>query len=266
MSKYRIKKSLASLLRLFTGKRVIKRRLPVCFGGGKILVSPSVDIRVLSRNLDYAYGDLFQVVAQFIKPGDIVWDMGANLGAFTFASAYCAGTEGHVYAVEADTRHAQLMYESKAGLGERFDNITILCAAVSDEMACLDLNIVDRGNAKNFISKSMGNEEAGRVINTKSVVSITADWLLQYWKPPDFLKVDIEGAELLFLKGAGQLLRDTKPAIYIEVDKENQTEVTDLLKAYGYEIFSLGSKEGEALTKIDRCAVNTVCIHKDVRR
>ena len=54
------------------------------------------------------------------------------------------------------------------------------------------------------------------------MVSVTGDFLLDHWPAPDFVKMDVEGAELLALQGAGRLLEEVRPTFYIEVESTGQ--------------------------------------------
>jgi FkbM family methyltransferase len=45
---------------------------------------------------------LFDFSEKFARTGDVVWDVGANVGMFTFACAFRAGSSGHVVAIEPD--------------------------------------------------------------------------------------------------------------------------------------------------------------------
>ena len=58
--------------------------------------------------LSYWFGFKFATgllmnASETVKPGDVVWDVGANMGLFSFAAAGLAGPAGHVYAFEPDT-------------------------------------------------------------------------------------------------------------------------------------------------------------------
>ena len=50
--------------------------------------------------------------SEFVRPGDVVWDIGANLSLFTVAASHNASPAGHVLAVEPDILLARLLRRS----------------------------------------------------------------------------------------------------------------------------------------------------------
>ena len=53
----------------------------------------------------------------------------------------------------------------------------------------------------------------------------------------DFIKIDVEGAELEVLKGASELIKKDKPVMVIETQMENLREIADFLKNKGYQVY-----------------------------
>jgi FkbM family methyltransferase len=253
---HRLKTAAATPVRRIIGERVVVRRLPSELGGAKLYVSPASDIRTLA-DLRHSSGNLFQVARTYVRRDDVVWDFGANVGIFSVAAAHCAGPSGAVFSVEADYDHAALFHRSVGRLSPNYAPVTVLCAAVADENACLRLNVVARGHSKNYLERVGGHPEAGSVIGQKSVVAVTADWLLKFWDPPQFLKVDTEGAELLVLGGASELLRQHQPIIYLETQHETAAPASALLRQFGYRFFALDEDGNEK--EVLECVADTIC-------
>src|ERR1019366_8153086 len=57
---------------------------------------------------------LLGLVEEVVSPGDVIWDIGANLGLFTFAAAVAAGGNGHVLAIEPDALLVGMLRRSAA--------------------------------------------------------------------------------------------------------------------------------------------------------
>lgn len=238
------------------------RRLPSDLGSSPVYVSPRSDIRLLSWNLTPAAGDLFTIVRRFVRAGDDVWDIGANLGLFCFAAAAKAGPDGRVLAIEPDARHVELLLKSRRRLAATCASVDILSCAVSEQMGLATLAVSSRGHARNHLAEVAGND-AGETTERKSVVTITLDWLLDHHPAPRFVKIDVEGAEVLTLRGAQRLLTDVRPSIYLEVAPEHCGVVTEMLHAHGYELFDpLTDPTGWPLP-ISHCEFNTLAIPEE---
>src|SRR5437870_11528737 len=104
--------------------RVLKRRLPAEFGKTPLYVSPDSQLKYLKIGREAFDAELLQVALDEIGPGMVVWDVGANVGVFTFAAASLAES-GSVLAIEADIWLTQLIRRSANIKENREFDITI---------------------------------------------------------------------------------------------------------------------------------------------
>jgi FkbM family methyltransferase len=216
---------------------VFKRNLPMKFGGGRIFASPDASLRYWKSDLTRVDPFLFKMVDELINPGNIVWDIGANLGLFTFASANRAGPRGKVIAVEPDPWLADLLKRSCGLKDRRLDaSVTVIQKAASDKAGFAKLHIAARSRSANHL-ESGGSTQAGGSRDTEPVSTITLDSLLQENAPPNILKIDVEGFEHRVLAGAKSVLAQAQPVIWCEVDPVNRDVVTEILQAQDYELF-----------------------------
>ena len=220
---------------------VYKRKLPDRVGGQYFYVSPSAILGYLKANIESVAGlkEVFTAVDLFVEPGNIVWDIGANVGAFSFAAAWKAGSSGSVLAVEPDVFLANILYKTiELGNKNGRADVEVLSAAVSGSNDIIGLNISGKGRAANYIETACGSRQVGTVIRKNWVVQVMMDDLMHKFGMPDFIKIDVEGAELGVIKGGMEVLSKARPIIMCEVT-ESGPEIAEVLSGYNYVYFNL---------------------------
>jgi FkbM family methyltransferase len=257
-----IKTKIIPFFHRFVANLEFTRRLPKEFGFQPIISSPRVNLRYLYTSHESLYQELLKVAYQYVEPGQNVWDIGANIGVFTFASAYRVGHSGRVLAVDADDRHTCLLRKSSLRSLPQSAPVDVLNAAIADKVKITELNVVETGHAKNYIVETSGCGETGKVISRKHTVSVTLDWLLAYFPKPDFIKIDVEGAELMVLQGATEMLQKIRPIFYLETQEYNKIEVTKLLKDFDYNLYTVAGDASD-LVEIEQCGFNTLACPKE---
>lgn len=227
----------------FSRNVVLRRRLPARVGGARIYVSPDASLRFWRWNMEQTDPRLFDWAEEFVSKGDIVWDIGANLGLFTFSAASRAGRSGHVIAIEADVWLAELLRKSAEQQSNENAPVQILPLAVSDSPGMARFNIASRGRCASHLAESRGSTQSGGVRDSVMVTSVTLDSLLETLPAPRILKIDVEGAEHKVLQGATKLLSTVHPTILCEVSSENTEAVSVLLRSHGYSFFDLDASQ-----------------------
>ncbi|MFN3253156.1 FkbM family methyltransferase [Roseibium album] len=232
-----------------------RKKLPAEFGSGRVLVTGRSDMRVLKPGWTACAHDLMLVTRSIVEKDMCVWDIGSNLGILSAMAAGKIGPGGSVYALEADPEYARLINLTAGKLPESYAPVTVLCAAIADKRGVMTFGVADKGHAR---SKLLGisDDDDFKVASQKQVVTVTGDELLEYWSPPAFVKMDVEGAELLALSGSQRLLTEIRPIFYLEVSPQNQTAVSKLLKSNQYEIFHLKGDGSEQ--QVDECTFYTI--------
>jgi FkbM family methyltransferase len=226
---------LRQALRRLSRGVILKRRLPPEFGAYPILVSPESALGYWRRDLGKVDQFLLSMARELVKPDMNVWDIGANVGLFSFAAA---GLGARVLAVEADPWLVELMQRSTRLNGLP---VTIIEAAVHDSCGTSQLHFSANGRASN----SLLGSGPSRVVRT-----ITLDSLLGTFPAPDLLKIDIEGVEEAALRGASRVLQ-YHPAIFCEVSQHHD-QVGALLTAAGYTLYAARSQQRKPLQKPSR--------------
>jgi FkbM family methyltransferase len=161
--------------------------------------------------------DTLRLLRRLLKPGHHFVDCGANIGYFTLAAARCVGPGGRVDAFEPDPINRGRLEAHLAGNGAPA-NVRVHALALSDTTGQATLYHPtepsrNHGEASLFAA-------AGAATTAYTVATARLDQQLD--RPPNLIKMDIEGAELMALKGMTAYLRATaQPMLVIEHNPES---------------------------------------------
>ncbi len=202
--------SLTIRLRRIFPKMPIPLRL--VFGAWWVAERSALDYELMSSAFESAE---ICFVQRFLRPGMTVLDAGAHHGLYTLLAAKCVGSTGRVIAFEPSPRERKRL-ERHLWLN-RSKNVHLESLALGSERVEADLFLVDG-------SEDWCNSlRPPAVKNTGYFIRVQVQRLEEILSElevgnVDFIKMDIEGAELDALKGAGKLLRGTsRPVILAEV-------------------------------------------------
>lgn len=238
---------LRRLAERFTRDWVVRRRLPSAVGGATVYATSAAGgLRVLRSRLRAADPLLFALAEELVTPGMPVWDVGANVGLFTFSAAGRAGPGGFVLAVEPDLDNVALLQRSRRRLDRRRSaRVELLAAAVFDgQRRFLEFSIASRARSSNAVV-GFGHSQMGEIHETRIVPALTLDEMLAIAPSPALVKIDVEGAEARALAGAQRLLGEVRPRLLIEVSAgENAERIGAALRQAGYRIYDAQEPPG----------------------
>ncbi len=188
-----------------------------------------------------------------INENDCVLDIGAHIGYFSCISSYLAA-KGSVHAFEVDPKCIPLINKS-ISLND-FKNVTINNKAVSNNIGTEKIPVYETPSP------------ALRISNNKKVFievpSITIDsYIASKNITPNFIKIDVEGAEWKVLKGMTETLKLEHLKLLIEVHvnflKNNfDTDYKDILKLLLNEGFTIKEIVNHRSRKIEFNNINTI--------
>ena len=185
-----------------------------------------------------------KIIKKYLKPGDIFIDVGANIGYFTILASKIVGDNGRVLAYEPTKKYAtQIKMNIKDN--DKHNNISFFPYGLSDTSTQAVINI---GNSSATLHKfgDLSENDIERielkqfdtVFNKSSIDRI------------DFIKVDIDGHEPAFFKGAIKNIKKYKPKILLEVNQANYykagfdlTEFYNTIKGLNIYIYSENNLE-----------------------
>jgi FkbM family methyltransferase len=241
---------------------VLRRRLPHEFQDLRIYVSPEASLRYWRRDLGKVDPMLCDMARELVKEKNVVWDVGANVGLFSFCSSALAGAAGRVLAIEPDFWLAHLLTRSAQELPRQSGTtapVTVLCAAAAEQTGVSGFEISERGRAANHLADTSGSTQSGGSRYSQQTVTVSLDFLLEHFPAPSVLKIDAEAAEVKVLKGSSRLLREVRPLIWCEVSPENSEVAAEILLGAGYDIFAAALPPAKR-TKLRRASWNTLAI------
>jgi len=189
------------------------------------------ELKIDLRSFEWIYfctkrydSDLMKSAFSDLDVNEVSVDVGANIGFWTIAIAQHIkkmGGIGKVFAFEAHPKNYERLIEN-IYLNGLSDYISAHNIALSDNNGTLQLVLredFENGATTGNASISVGNE-FDKSFSTISVEAKTADDLFSLLniKRVGFVKIDIEGHEDFFFRGAEKTLRDSRPTVLMEVN------------------------------------------------
>ena len=184
------------------------------------------------RALEYAYH-----LSQLVKSGDIVIDIGANLGYYTCPLADLVGAKGKVYAVEPVPVIFSVL---KRNVGGR-KNVELLNYALGDKECTVEMandsvaSVGYFGTGRNFVSEG---ELSGDAVRFTAQMRRGSE-LFKDLGRLDFVKCDIEGYERVVLPEMRPLLEKYHPTVLVETDGDSRRRMVEMFGEMGYRAFML---------------------------
>lgn len=170
----------------------------------------------------------------FVPAGSLVIDVGANVGFFSRRFAKWVGDSGRVIAIEPEDHNYRSLIGAldRDGVLDRVQAIKAVAAA-SRGPAFLEINPLHPADHK------LSRDGTG-----VSVAAVTLDELVQGAGDamPALVKIDVQGAEMLVLEGADDILKKSGAALFVELHEEGLNRfgtsvaaILDRLDGYGYQ-------------------------------
>lgn len=212
--------ALGRLARSHLYRRMLRRPFISPWNGLRIKVYPN------STSLFRAYvlglHDYWEMLflQRFLRGGDSVMDIGANVGVYALLLGKSVGPDGEVHAFEPDADNGRLLRENLAL--NRMDWPRVHDVAVGSR--CGEVMVeVGRGN----LTRVASGLRAGSARETRPVKLVSLD-SVEVGRPPVYCKVDVEGYEDEVIQGSAELMRRGFPVVW-------QLEINDCSRAYGTE-------------------------------
>lgn len=172
-----------------------------------------------------------EALAHFCRPGDVIYDVGANIGYHALLFARYVGATGQVIAFEPNPSDNKSLRWNLAVNGVA--NIKVYDAALSDAPGRLAFAVFAEPGVHHLASD---NEPADAELIQVEAHTVDQVVFEHGNRPPAFIKIDVEGAELRVLKGAQRVLHEFQPIVTVEVWPNTHSQVVTLMADAGYKI------------------------------
>lgn len=177
------------------------------------------------------------IIKLFLKKGDVFIDVGANIGYMSIIASKIVGEEGIVLAFEPTSKY---MDQLKMNIREnKIHNCKLFNVGLSDQVETAFIHIGESSATLHKFGNDNGIEEKIKLIKFDDIFGTLG--ILKI----DFIKVDVDGHEFAFIKGAINNIKKFKPVMLLEVNHANYFkagvilwEFYNYLKTIGFYIYS----------------------------
>jgi len=211
--------------------------ISVTIGGTKIRLHPDF----ATQNWETVEYDSYRAFRELLRPGAVVYDVGAHIGTYTLIAAERVGLAGRVVAYEPHASTRRYLEQHLAWNGGTANTvIRDICLGASAGRATFYC-VPDRAEGRNGLVPIDGFQQQAVQVTTLDL-EVEALGLA-----PSVLKIDVEGAEWDVLRGAQQTLRNFHPRISLSLHPQALTkkgerpeDVLAWLGTLGYEARIVG--------------------------
>jgi FkbM family methyltransferase len=238
-------------------RRILKRRAPELheavkriWRGSQLPVPKRLNgkLTLVSPNLISASPTephVLRWIHEFLRPGNTFFDVGAHYGWMSLAACHRVGPKGKAVAFEPSPPLLEcLQYNKKAN---RFQQLQIVAKAVSEcDDQVVPFYVANEGDSflNSLVDHPMEAEagtlqQRGRIeVQTVTLDEFTKTRKLQ----PDLVKIDVEGAELLVLRGCRHILSECRPRFIVAIHPtwlplgQQAAELFQLFETHGYRV------------------------------
>jgi len=223
---------------------------PLLRGPVSIAEGPARGLLLDARHLPLAHVQAFglirgllelpvqEALRRMVRPGAVVYDVGANVGFFSLLAGRVAGPAGAVEAFEPSPDAALALRANVAING--MTQIRVHQTAVARSHGRAEFLLLPEPSQSHLKERSPHREASDTI--TVEVTSIDEAVGSLGLRPPDMIKIDTEGSEVDVLEGARRTLTKHRPVVICELHKTN-LEILELLADLGYAVENLDGPE-----------------------
>lgn len=175
-----------------------------------------------------------------VKEGDVFVDVGAHVGRYTVPFASVIGEKGLVIAVEPNIENYNCL-RNNIRLNNLHNVITINAAAWSENKK-LKFSFGE-SSERGSIKRKIGDRYSE--VDGRSLDSLLEE--VNGGRQVNWIKIDVESAELEVLKGLSKTLVGNSPKLLVEVSEENRNEFEHSMDTLNYKYYTIPDSERREL-------------------
>lgn len=201
--------------------------------------------------------EVVEFLEEHLGSGDVFFDVGANVGVFSFLAATKVGPAGQVHAFEPEENNVACFRQTLEQTG--FANVTLYDCALGAKAGIMSFD--RRGGA---FSGRLTDGVAGNIGSTVEVDVRTVDDLVDNGaSAPSLMKIDVEGGEGAVLEGARRVLHAARPMVLCEMhgfDRDGMGRAFAALDAAGYQCRALDGSPMDAERRVGDHSYHVVAV------
>jgi FkbM family methyltransferase len=175
-----------------------------------------------------------------LRPGEIFYDVGANIGVYTVLAAMCTGENGRVFAFEPHClSFSRLLDNIRVNNLERI--VTPCNFALHDQQGFFPFNYFSEEAATSHSQIGTASENSEiefkpEISELKYSASIDSLIATRKFPPPHHIKIDVDGNELKILQGMSTLMKSAQrpKSIQVEVDEPYKEDIMSFMALHNY--------------------------------
>ena len=239
--------------------------LPERIQGKLIWAHPRARLSLTAKTFFKGEAHVQTWLTEQLKWGHVFFDVGAHHGWVSIWALLLVGKEGAVYSFEPSPANLAILEWHKSV--NNFSHWIVVPRAIADEDAAeRQFFLIDSGDSPmNSLTSGVPGMPLmeGRDIGKISIQTLSLDtFCREVGVRPNVVKIDVEGAELLVLRGARKLLSEAHPILILAVHpywlpaQQSSAQIAELLKAHGYKIFNSKGNLVESLRSGEYLCLN----------
>ena len=168
--------------------------------------------------------------------GAAFWDVGANIGAYTWECA-TVRPDFEIVSFEPDAKNLQCLRRTSRAWNLPEHTIMVQAVAERTGRALFAPDDIAGATGTLEVDQTFNAVHYGTTSRLIEIDTISLDEFLRTGHhPPAIVKIDVEGAELRVLKGAVMLIGEHRPVLFIEI-LSHRKEIFDFLRRFCYSFY-----------------------------